>query len=145
MRERRLRLAAAGLALTGVGIAGYLLYVRHGGVAPACSSGGCETVQRSAYSEIFGVPVAAFGLVGYLTLLVGNAIHGELARLGQALVALTAFGFSTYLLFVQILVIGALCDWCLASDAVTTAVLGLALLRLRAGVRQSAVGPRRRR
>jgi uncharacterized membrane protein len=135
MKERRLRLAVAGLALIGVGIAGYLLYGRHSGAALACSSGGCETVQRSAYSEIFGVPVAAFGLVGYLTLVASSAIRGELARLGQALVALTAFGFSTYLLFVQILVIGALCDWCLASDVVTTAVVGLALLRLSPAVR----------
>jgi uncharacterized membrane protein len=38
-------------------------------------------------------------------------------------------------LFVQILVIGALCDWCLASDVVTTAVVGLALLRLSPAVR----------
>lgn len=143
MNESRLRLAAAGLALVGVGIAGYLLYVRHSGAAPACTSGGCETVQRSAYSEIFGVPVAAFGLVGYLSILVSSAVRGQPARLGQALVALTAFGFSTYLLLVQVLVIGALCDWCLASDAVTTAVVGLALVRLRAGLAQTALGQNR--
>jgi uncharacterized membrane protein len=131
MNEGRLRFAAAGLALVGVGIASYLLYVRHSGAAPACTSGGCDTVQRSAYSEIFGVPVAAFGLVGYLCILVSSAARGERARFGQASIALTAFGFSTYLLFVQVLVIGALCDWCLASDAVTTAVAGLALVRLR--------------
>src|SRR5204863_330773 len=83
--------------------------VRYSGAALACSSGGCETVQRSAYSEIFGIPVAAFGLVGYATLFVGAALRGELARYGQALVALTALGFSTYLLFVQLHVIDALC------------------------------------
>lgn len=131
MSERRLRLAAAGLALVGAGIASYLLYVRHTGAAIACSSGGCETVQRSRYSEIFGIPVAAVGLVGYAALFAGSLKRGEPARLGQAFVALTAFGFSTYLLLVQVVVIGAVCDWCLASDALTTALAALALLRLR--------------
>jgi uncharacterized membrane protein len=129
----RLRLPIAGLALLGIAIATYLLYVRYTGGAPVCSSGGCETVQRSAYAEIFGVPVAAFGLAGYVMIFAGSLAPGDAARLGQAAVALTAFAFSTYLVCVQVLVIGALCDWCLASDAVATAVTGLALPRVRAG------------
>ena len=136
MNERPLRLAAAALALVGAGLAGYLLYARYTGATLACSSGGCETVQRSRYSELLGVPVAALGLFAYLTLLVAAAARGELARLVQAMVALTALGFTTYLLFVQLWLIGAVCDWCLASDAVTTALAGLALVRLRA--RESA-------
>ncbi len=136
MNERPLRLAAAALALVGAGLAAYLLYARHTGATLACSSGGCETVQRSRYSELLGVPVAALGLFAYLTLLVAAVARGELARLAQAMVALTALGFTTYLLFVQLWLIGAVCDWCLAGDAVTTALAGLALVRLRA--RESA-------
>jgi len=136
VNERPLRLAAAALALVGAGLAAYLLYARHTGATLACSSGGCETVQRSRYSELLGVPVAALGLFAYLTLLVAAVARGELARLAQAMVALTALGFTTYLLFVQLWLIGAVCDWCLASDAVTTALAGLALVRLRA--RESA-------
>ena len=59
-------------------------------------------------------------------------VRGELARLSGAVVVLAAFAFGAYLLVVQVVVIGALCDWCLASDAVTTALAALALLRLRA-------------
>jgi uncharacterized membrane protein len=136
VNERPLRLAAAALALVGAGLAAYLLYARHTGATLACSSGGCETVQRSRYSELLGVPVAALGLFAYLTLLVAAVARGELARLAQAMVALTALGFTTYLLFVQLWLIGAVCDWCLAGDAVTTALAGLALVRLRA--RESA-------
>jgi len=136
VNERPLRLAAAALALVGAGLAAYLLYARHTGATLACSSGGCETVQRSRYSELLGVPVAALGLFAYLTLLVAAVARGELARLLQAMVALTALGFTTYLLFVQLWLIGAVCDWCLAGDAVTTALAGLALVRLRA--RESA-------
>ena len=56
---------------------------------------------------------------------------GDLARLIGPVVALAAFAFSAYLVGIQVVVIGTLCDWCLASDAVTTALAALALLRLR--------------
>ncbi len=131
MTERSNRIASAALALIGVGITAYLLSVRASGATLSCATGGCETVQNSPYSEIFGMPVAALGLAGFIVLL-GAALAGrDLARLIGAVVALAAFAFGAYLLVVQVVVIGALCDWCLASDAVTTALAALALLRLR--------------
>ncbi len=131
MSERSNRIASAALALVGVGITAYLLSVRASGATLSCTTGGCETVQNSPYSEIFGLPVAALGFVGFLVLLGAAVAQGDLARLIGAVVALAAFAFSAYLVVVQVVVIGALCDWCLASDAVTTALAALALLRLR--------------
>ena len=131
MSERSNRIASAALALVGVGITAYLLSVRASGATLSCTTGGCETVQNSPYSEIFGLPVAALGLIGYVVLLAAALARGDLARLVGAVVALAAFAFSAYLVAVQVVVIGALCDWCLASDAVTTALAALALLRLR--------------
>jgi uncharacterized membrane protein len=138
MSERTLRILAAALALVGAAIASYLLYVRYSGGAPACASGGCETVQRSRYAEIAGFPVAGLGLVGYLGILAAAIVPGERARLAQAVLGLTAVGFGTYLLFVQLHSIGAVCDWCLASDGVTTGLAALALLRLNASARVPA-------
>jgi uncharacterized membrane protein len=129
--ERLNRIASGALALVGIGITTYLLSVRASGATLSCTSGGCETVQNSPYSEIFGLPVAALGLVGYVVLLGAALARGDLAQLIGAVVALAAFAFSAYLVAVQVVVIGALCDWCLASDAVTTALAALALLRLR--------------
>jgi len=129
--ERSNRIASGALASVGIGITAYLLSVRASGAALSCTSGGCETVQSSPYSEIFGLPVAALGLVAYVVLLAGALARGDLAQLIGAVVALAAFAFSAYLVGVQVLVIGALCDWCLASDAVTTGLAALALLRLR--------------
>src|SRR6188508_859397 len=129
--ERSTRIGSAALALVGVGITGYLLFVRASGATLSCTTGGCETVQNSSYSEIFGLPVAALGLIGYVVLLGAALARGDLARLIGAVVALAAFAFSAYLVVVQVVVIGALCDWCLASDAVTTALAALALLRLK--------------
>jgi uncharacterized membrane protein len=131
MNERALRLASATIAALGAAITVYLLYVRQTGGALVCSTGGCDTVQNSAYAEVLGAPLAALGLVGFLGLLVAAVARGDWARLSQVTLALTAFAFSVYLLFVQLAVIDAICEWCLAADVLTTAILALALLRLR--------------
>ena len=133
MSERTLRLASAALAVAGAAISTYLLNVRQSGGTLVCATGGCETVQSSAYAEVLGMPVAALALAGFLGLLVTALAPGEWARLGQATLALSAFFFSAYLLYVQLAVIGAVCQWCLATDAITTSIAVLALLRLRVG------------
>jgi uncharacterized membrane protein len=131
LSERSLRLGIGALASVGAGLAGYLLYIRHTGGVLACTTGGCETVQSSRYSEVLGIPVAALGLAGYMALLLTSWSRSELARAAQAVVALAALAFSSYLVFVQLHLIGAVCEWCLASDAVTAVVAVLVLLRLR--------------
>jgi uncharacterized membrane protein len=133
--ERALRIAAAALALAGAAITAYLLYVRHTGTTLACTNGGCETVQHSRYAELLGIPVAALGLAGYLTILASAVARGELARTVEATVALATLVFGLYLLYVQVHLIGAICEWCVATDVLTTALAALALLRLRAAAR----------
>jgi uncharacterized membrane protein len=131
MSERTIRVSTAALATLGAAIAGYLLYVRYTGGTLACATGGCDTVQHSSYAELLGVPVATLGLAGFLGLLAAGLARGEWARLTQATLALAAFLFGAYLLYVQVIVIGAICQWCVASDALTTAIVALSLLRLR--------------
>ena len=133
MSERTLRLASAALAAAGAAITGYLLYVRQTGGTLDCSTGGCQTVQNSSYADVLGVPVAGLGLLGFLGLLAAALAHGEWARMTQATLALSAFFFSAYLLYIQVGVIEAVCQWCLATDVLTTAIAALALLRLRRG------------
>ena len=61
------RVALIVLAALGLGISAYLTWTHFLGVPPMCisGSGGCETVQSSRYAAIFGVPVAALGVVAY--------------------------------------------------------------------------------
>lgn len=132
MSERALRGAIAVVAAAGVALAAYLLYTRETGGQLVCSTGGCETVQSSRYAEIFGIPVAALGLVGYVWILATSFSRSELARLAQTAVALAACAFSTYLVFVQLHLIGAVCELCLVSDGLIAVAAALALLRLRA-------------
>jgi hypothetical protein len=61
--ERTLRLAAAVLAVCGIGVAAYITIADAGGGAPACLAGGhgCETVANSRYSHLAGINVAVLG------------------------------------------------------------------------------------
>lgn len=132
MIEGRLRIAIGSLALVGVALASYLLYVRWAGATLACSTGGCETVQASSYSNVLGVPVALLGLAAYVTIFATSLSRHEFARAAGVSVALAGVGFAAYLLYVQLAVINAVCEWCLASDGVVTVLAVLTLLRLRA-------------
>jgi uncharacterized membrane protein len=140
--ERRLRVAAAVLAAAGIAVSGYLLWVREAGATLICSTGGCETVQTSPYADVLGIPVALVGLVGYLLLLATAVGAGETARSAHAVLALAAAVFSTYLLYVQLDLIGAVCDWCLVSDGIVSGIAVLALLRVKVAQESSAVSSR---
>jgi uncharacterized membrane protein len=135
--EGATRFASAVLAVAGAAIAAYLLYVRKTEGALICATGGCDAVQSSRDAELFGVPVAGLGLAGFLGLVMTAVAKGERARLAQATLALSAFLFSCYLLYVQLAVIGAICQWCVVTDALTSAIATTALLRLWIGEAQT--------
>jgi uncharacterized membrane protein len=136
LSDGRLRLGAALACVAGLGIAGYLTWVRFADASLVClAGGGCETVQESSYSEIAGVPVALLGLLGYTMVFGLLAWDAPETRLGAATFAFVGLAFSVYLLAVQAFVIEAFCVWCVANDVVVAPVLALTTaLRLRSGV-----------
>jgi uncharacterized membrane protein len=128
----RLTLVVASLAVVGAAIAGYLTWVHYAELQPFCVGGGgaCERVQSSPYAELAGAPVAVLGLAGYL------AVLGSLAlpdRSTTAFLALVGAGFSAYLTYLELEVIHAVCQWCVASAVVMTALAVTAAARLVAG------------
>lgn len=132
MSDGVLRSAVAGLALVGAAVTGYLLWARWTSAELLCSTGGCETVQTSSYAEVLGVPVALLGLVGYVLLGLTALRTEPLVRAAGAALALSALLFGAYLLVVQLVVIDAVCQWCLASDVVSALIAAATVLRLRA-------------
>jgi uncharacterized membrane protein len=140
MSERRLRIAAAVLALAGVGVAGYLTWVHYADLEPICAggSGGCEKVQSSDYAELAGVPVALLGLIGYVAILASLAIPGDMGRFAGAVMALAGFGFSAWLTYVELFEIDAICQWCVASAVIMTALAVVTSLRFASN---GALGP----
>lgn len=132
MTDAGLRRAVAGLGMAGAAIAGYLVWVHYRGLDPVCvgGGGGCERVQSSEYAELGGVPVAVVGLAGHVGIVGALAVRGEAGRLLGAFLALVGFGFSAYLTYLELFVIEAICQWCVASAVVMTALLGVALARV---------------
>jgi uncharacterized membrane protein len=128
-----MRRAVIVLALIGTGIAGYLTWVHYAGLHVVClaGGGGCEKVQSSDYATLAGVPVALLGLIGYLGILAGTLLlPDETGRLATAFLALVGFGFSMYLTWAELFRIHAICQWCVASAAIMTALTVLTLVRL---------------
>ncbi len=126
MSDRAMRVAAAFLSLAGLAVAAYLTWAHYGDATVACPIGGsCETVQRSEYAELAGIPVALLGLVAYTAILALVLWDAPLARLAAASIALAGLLFSSYLLVVQLFVIDAICVWCLANDVVIAPALAV--------------------
>jgi uncharacterized membrane protein len=128
--DRRLVIAIAVLCILGIGDAGYLTYVHYAGIKVVClANGGCETVQASRYAKLDGIPVALLGLVGYIAILLSLAAANETGRAAGFGIAVIGFGFSIYLTYREIFTINALCQWCVASAVLMTALAVLTGVR----------------
>jgi uncharacterized membrane protein len=126
----RLRIAIAVAATIGAAIAGYLTYVHYAHVAPICTTGGCEKVQRSSYATLAGIPVATLGLVAYLAIIATTLRRGVAFAFAGALIAIVGVSFSGYLLWAQLGPIGAICQWCLGNDLTIAVVCALTIARM---------------
>lgn len=114
------------LGLVGVGIGAYLVWVHYDLDALVCGLGDCEVVQTSAYAEVFGIPIAILGLLMYLALLALTLVRllrpALLVPASMTALAITGAGtlYSAWLTWVEIEVLEAICQWCVASAIVTT-------------------------
>lgn len=130
-----LRVLLAAVSAAGLAISLYLTWSYTIGAAPACVGGGegCATVQSSPYSSLMGVPVPVLGLVGYAGIAVSAALRGAVGATLGLFVALLGTLFSGYLTWLELFVIEAICQWCVASAALMVVALALAALRVRSG------------
>ena len=130
--EWSLRRAIAFFAALGIGVAAYIAIAEAGGDSPVCLAGGsgCKTVADSSYSEVAGVNIAIFGVIGYVLLLASAFFANDAARLGGFLVALGGFGYSIFLTYIEIFKIEAICQWCVVSAVLMTILFALNATRL---------------
>ena len=141
----RRRQAIVLLALVGSLVATYLWLYKIGIIgAMQCGTGECEFVQASRYADLFGIPVALIGVVGYAGLLALGLAGLQPAFAGDrrvtvllAVVASAGVAFTLYLTAIELFVLRAICRWCVASAAIITAIWALAVAGLRQAVRPS--------
>ena len=125
------RAAAIAVAVIGLGIATYLTIVHYtGGVSVCAIAHGCETVQKSDYSKLAGVPVALLGMLGYVGILAALIRDDERSRDVAAFISILGFGFSAWLTYTEVALINAICVWCVASAICMTILAALNVSRV---------------
>lgn len=118
------------LSLIGFTDAAFLLAKRISGAPIPCFiTSGCDTVSKSPYSVMFGVPLAAWGMLfylgtGFLSLLYMDTKSLLVAKL-IPLATLLGFLSSAYFIYIQKFKIGAFCIYCILSAIVSTILFAL--------------------
>lgn len=111
------------IATIGLGDSLYLSITHYTNTLVPCSfSHGCETVLRSSYSEVLGIPVAALGVLFYLVVLIASVFFVTNKKYHWALSVwgLIGFGSTLYLFYIQAFVLHAFCQYCLVSTLTST-------------------------
>ena len=132
MKATKLYIAMALVALAGLADAIYLTVQHVTGQSVKCTViSGCSEVLSSPYSSFNGIPLALIGAAAYFAVfsLATLAAFGY-PLVGKLLLILVGLMFLTtlWLIYLQAVVIGHFCQFCLLSAAVTTILTVLVLL-----------------
>ena len=117
----------------------YLSWVKlsHNETLCAPGLGDCFTVNTSVYSEIYGVPIALFGLAAYLLIIAIFLFESRSAFLQEngsmALFGISLIGvlYSIYLSYLEAYVIHAWCPYCVLSAVMIVVVFIVSIFRLK--------------
>jgi len=113
----------------------YLTILHYKNAFPPCSvTSGCEEVLTSPYSVLGPMPLALYGSVFYLAVIVLSLIlitnYKKLYL--NILYPLVFVGFivSVILFLIQAFILHSFCQYCVISEIIATALLILAVLRI---------------
>ncbi|MCE9646471.1 MAG: vitamin K epoxide reductase family protein [Chloroflexi bacterium] len=129
--------ASVALAILGLLVSIYMTIYKLTSDDRMCvGSGDCHTVNASRYSEVNGVPVAVFGVIGYGAILAvlffepRNRFFGDNGTLMIFGMGLFGFLFTVWLVYVELVLLKALCPFCVTSQISMTLLFVLAVIRL---------------
>jgi uncharacterized membrane protein len=116
----------------------YLTWEKLSGNPALCIQGlgDCYSVNTSVYSEIFGIPVAIFGAVAYLLILVSLLLETRYTFFEEnsplIVFAITLIGtlFSAYLTYIELGVLRKICPFCVVSAITMLVLLVFSVIRL---------------
>ena len=89
----------------------------------------CDIVNRSEYSEMFGIPVAGIGVAGYALLFVLSTFWRSRAETPTRLLiaALAGLAFALYLTYVEAYVLTTWCILCVGSLVIISLIVLLSI------------------
>lgn len=111
-------------AVIGLGVSIYLTFVHFSAAQLVCSASGaidCERVLGSRYGVIAGtdVPTSAAGIVWFAVAGALAAIHNRRAQVAWSVAGLLTV---LYLVFIEIVQLGAICIWCTVAHAMVVVI-----------------------
>ena len=116
------------LAIAGIVVSSLALKVHYDTGSEPCSINDkwdCGVVNHSPYAVMYGVPVAAIGIAGYLLI----AVLGFLRKRGWLLLAVLAgLAFALFLTNIEAHVLEVWCVYCVISQAIIAVLTLLALV-----------------
>lgn len=120
------------LAFIGLVDASYLAFAHYAGLTIPCgASAGCDIVTTSQYAFFWGLPLGLWGVFYYGILLVLALWYWDRQKIAPVrfFAGISGLGViaSTYFVYLQLFVIGAVCFYCLGSAIVTTVAFLLAI------------------
>lgn len=84
-----------------------------------CINSGCETVRKSPFSYILGIPVPVFGLIGYSVMSIVSFLRTAMDSkiLLNIILGISIFGicFTSWFTYTEIFLIKGICTWCAIS------------------------------
>lgn len=107
------------LSVIGILIALYVFqsFVRNAPIV--CVNTGCELVRKNPASYLLGIPIPAFGLVGYALLAILSFLRTTTTSdiYLKAMLGMATFGvlFVSWFTYTELFVIRAVCTWCAIS------------------------------
>ncbi len=119
--------------------AAYLTWIKftHNEKLCAPGLGDCFTVNTSRYSEVFGIPIAVFGMATYLVIIAILIFENRMDFLKEnatlALFGISLVGvlYSIYLSYLEEFVLYAWCPYCILSAILITVVFVISIMRLK--------------
>jgi uncharacterized membrane protein len=133
----KLRRVSISLTILGVIDGIYLTWIKLSNTSAYCAGiGDCDTVNFSPYAEIAGIPVALLGTGAYLVILLlllyetKTAFMREYAPMGVFGLSLIGVLFSAYLTYVEIVILRAICPYCVLSAVLLVLLLCVGTYRV---------------
>ena len=122
-------------AIVGIIDSGYLTYSHYTETLVECSIeglNGCEDVLDSKYATVFGVPLSLLGVLFY-SMVLGFILFYKKTNfdiLRKALLIITTVGIlvSSFLVYIQLFVLNAICLYCMGSATISTILFILTLV-----------------
>lgn len=135
--NKRLTKITIALSLLGLAVSIYMTVYKYTGLDNMClGSGDCHTVNFSRYADIRGIPVAVFGIIGYIAILLIHwferkneflKVNGSMIFFG---ISLIGFFFTLWLVYVEVALLKAYCPFCITSQISMTLIFILSVIRV---------------